>query len=181
MTRHDVLTIAIRVGALWLVFNAIALAAGIVWSLTAPDLALLLSIQVGFLLLTSVVLWRFSSAFAFKLLPEIVPGAPLVPWSKADVQDVLFRVLGMFLLGTAVGNLVQLLVMSGAGPPATAIVITQRRADMAKYATLALFGLGLRLGKGGLSRVWEKVKNPMGEVAEEDQEEELEETEQPRV
>ena len=185
MTRHDIVTIAIRLGALWLVYLAIVSATAMLatWSLAAPDLAIMVLLQVGFLLLMSVVAWKFSSTFASKLLPEIVPGAPLVSWSRADVQDMLFRVLGVFLLAIAASDLVKAWVSSGAGNLAATIATAQRRADLAKHATLALFGLGLIMGRTGLHRAWEKLKNLSGDMPGPDdgEEEEPEEAEQPET
>ena len=185
MTRHDIMTVAIRLGALWLVYLAVVLATGALftWSVTSPGLGILLLIQVGFLLLVSVVVWRISSPLASKLLPEIVPGAPLVRWSRADVQDLIFRVLGVFLLATAASDLVGVWVASGAPDPGTTIAISERRADLAKQATLVLFGLGLILGRAGLRRAWERFKNPGGDIPEPDdgEEEEREEAARPET
>ncbi|HKO22997.1 MAG TPA: hypothetical protein VJX91_10135 [Candidatus Eisenbacteria bacterium] len=165
MRRHDILVLAIRIGSLWFVFLAISAVSMAVmgWLLVGTPMTVALVVQASVLMGLYLVCWKYSSAFATKLLPEIIPEAPIVRWSKSDAQDVLLRVLGVYLLATAVAGVLNAWV--GRDIPEVNGSIAHKlelKANLAKHGTLALFGIGLVLGRDGLTRMGNWIKNPMG-------------------
>jgi hypothetical protein len=159
MKRHDILILAIRIGSLWLIYVAISMVTGAVLIGTAAGMTLVFMLIVALVGL-SVIAWKFSDAFALKLLPESVPSAPVTGWRRDDAQDMLLRVLGVFFLTSATAKVVHIWVQGAAdlahagAANATKLGI---KADLAQQAVYILVGLGLVLGRERLAYLWEKV------------------------
>lgn len=172
MSREDIVAVAVRLFALFLVITAVRHAAGLASLGRHEELFVtILSATAALFALTvafAAVLWYFPLTIARKLLPSLRDtGAPLSP-EGLRVQEIATIVLGLWVLASALPDtsywLTLALFTSGAGYEAFSW-LPENKANVVATAVEIVIGLGLVLGARGLSNLLYRLRYGSGETS----------------
>lgn len=160
MSREDIIAVALRLFALFLVVTAIRHAAGLLSlgrfeELTAVMLlgtATIMALTLAF----AAVLWYFPLTIARKLLPSLRDSAtPLSP-AGHQVQEIAIVVLGLWVLASALPDtaywLSLVMLTSGVGYEGFSW-LPENKASITATAVEIVIGFVLVLGARGLSNL----------------------------
>jgi hypothetical protein len=167
MTRTEIVAVALRIVALWFllaVASMTAITAGHVMSVSGGSSgAVAMGVLVEMTLLAvSVLIWKFSVPLAKWILPETDPGVQVAPWGTQDLERVALRVLGLNLTAWGVcgiGYSVAYGVLAGGEDWVNKGVQAMGVAECVRNLILVVFGLGFFLGKDGLKKIFEGVRD----------------------
>lgn len=165
MSREDIIAVALRLFALFLVVTAIRHAAGLASLGRHEELtAIIVSAAAAIMVLTlafAAMLWYFPLAIARKLLPSLRDvGAPLSP-AGLQVQEIAIIVLGLWVLSSALPDasywVSMVIFTSGVGFEGHAWLPDNKANIVATVLELAI-GFGLLFGARGLSNLLYRVR-----------------------
>lgn len=165
MSREDIIAVALRLFALFLVVTAIRHAAGLASLGRHEELTtVILSATAVIMVLTlafAAVLWYFPLTIARKLLPSLRDaGTPLSPAGQ-QVQEVAIIVLGLWVLASALPDTAYWLSMvmftSGAGFEAFTW-LPENKANIVATALEVVIGFILFFGARGLSNLLYRIR-----------------------
>ena len=167
MTRTEIVAVAIRMLALWFLFavaSMVAITAGHLMSAGGGSRgAVALGVLVETTLLAvSVLIWKFSVPLAKWILPEPDPGDQVAKWGIQDLERVALRVLGLNLTAWGVCGIGYSLaygVLAGGEDWVNKGVQAMGVAECVRNVILVVFGLGFFLGKSGLKKIFEGVRD----------------------
>lgn len=142
MTRIEIVTVGIRLLAVWFLVQALSL---LVFASTqqtiAGDQSGTVTVLAEFLLLGAVctLTWRFAKALAEKVVPERDPDDVVTSLGARDLEGVLLRAIGVFLVLTALSAIAYAVALAAeTGQPVG-------KADLARGLVQLLGGTGLFL------------------------------------
>jgi len=162
VTRTEIVVVAIRILAAWFLIQGLTLLTYVALTpILAGDWRSATAALIEFVLfgLVSVLTWKFSETLAPTLLPVRDPLEPVSPLGKQDLQDVLFRTLGLFLGLTAISSLSQSFVIAVSPAGEAAGMGLPGKAELVRASVQLLAGTCLFLGKTGLGRLVEIVRH----------------------
>lgn len=161
MSREDIVAVAARLFAIYLVVMTLRFVlslvsiAGTAFGDPSPGLAAIgLSVAATLLpLAIAAYLWFFPVTVARKLLPSMRDSGPSLPGSPRLLQEVAFSVLGLWLLASALPDVLYWAAMLNfrSDPAYGGLVLSaDEKASMVATGFELVLGIALLLGARGL-------------------------------
>jgi hypothetical protein len=167
MTRAEIVAVAIRLLALWLLFAAVSFVAVMAVQAVGDEnargaAAAVALVMTAMLLILSMLTWKFSVTLANRVLPQPDPGVKVTKLGSQELERLALRVLGLNLTAWGLSGIAYSIAFGFAVGREEWIregVRAQGVAELARHAALLILGLALFLGKAGLKRIFDKVRD----------------------
>lgn len=169
MSREDVIAVASRLFAIFLVISAVRLIGTAVQTereVSGLDAGLVyhvLPIAVPYLM-AAAGLWYFPLSIARKFLPVMRDSGPPISAAGADIAAIAFSVLGMWTLASAISDGVYWVVFVTASENGERFALTVgQKARIISLVVEAGIGVYLILGSRGLATILRKLRYGSGD------------------
>ena len=165
MTRLEIVTIAVRLVALWLFLTAIATIATTASAMIAAGMSIPGVILLPVLLLAvSVLTWAFATPLALAILPAPDPGIQVVGWGIRDVERLAFRLMGVWLLVRVAGSFTYLIIQGMVLGPDESDAFSKADlvAQLVSEGVVLILAVALIAGRDRLEGLWGAMRTPGG-------------------
>ena len=109
MHKEQMVGMAVRLFAVFLVVNVVRYASGLIPyladSATNKLSITFLSLAVIFSILTAALLWLFPLTIASKLIPDVKNTEPSKTLESGEIELVAFSILGLWVLASAIPDI----------------------------------------------------------------------------
>ena len=164
MSREDIVAVASRLFAMFLVLTAIRAATASVGTMLSAhegwtSLLYALPVVLG-CLIAAFLLWHFPLAIARKLLPVMRDSGPPIETSGSDIQTIALTVLGAWVLAESISGVtywVAFVQFMGSAEYSATLTPSQKASIARDVIELAL-GIALLLGSPGLSAMLYRLR-----------------------
>ena len=158
MSREDIVAVASRLFAMFLILTAIKSATASVGTMLAAHedwVSLLYASPVVILcVLAAFLLWNFPLSIARTLLPVMRDSGPPIATGTTDIQALALAVLGIWVLAESISNLaywVAIVQFKSAAEYSAGSLTRAQKASVVRDVLECVLGLILVFGSRGLS------------------------------